>query len=38
MSMEETRFYLNGVFLHEFIDQDTKLMRTVATDGHDSQK
>ena len=34
MSMEETRFYLNGVFFHEFDDQDTKLIRTVATDGH----
>ena len=34
MSMEETRFYLNGVFFHEFIDQETKLIRTVATDGH----
>ena len=34
MSMEETRFYLNGVFFHEFIDKDAKLMRTVATDGH----
>ena len=33
MSMEETRFILTE-FFHEFIDQDTKLMRTVATDGH----
>jgi DNA polymerase-3 subunit beta len=34
MSMEETRFYLNGVFFHEFNGGKAKLLRTVATDGH----
>jgi DNA polymerase-3 subunit beta len=34
MSMEETRFYLNGVYLHEFVEDEKKYLRTVATDGH----
>ncbi len=34
MSMEETRFYLNGVYLHEFVENEKSYIRTVATDGH----
>ncbi len=33
ISTEETRYYLNGIFLHTIGDQDLKL-RAVATDGH----
>ncbi|GHD15417.1 DNA polymerase III subunit beta [Tianweitania populi] len=33
ISTEETRYYLNGIFLHTHGDQDLKL-RAVATDGH----
>jgi DNA polymerase-3 subunit beta len=33
ISTEETRYYLNGIFLHVHGDQDLKL-RAVATDGH----
>ena len=34
MSQEETRYYLNGVYLHAFTDGDTPLIRAAATDGH----
>jgi DNA polymerase-3 subunit beta len=34
MSQEETRYYLNGVYLHAFKDGKTKLLRAAATDGH----
>jgi DNA polymerase-3 subunit beta len=34
MSQEETRYYLNGVYLHPFKDGKTKLLRAAATDGH----
>ncbi len=35
MSMEETRYYLNGVYLHTIDDTDGKsVLRAVATDGH----
>lgn len=34
ISTEETRYYLNGVFLHVANGTDGKLLRTVATDGH----
>ena len=34
VSTEETRFYLNGIFLHVANGTDGKLLRTVATDGH----
>lgn len=34
MSQEETRYYLNGVYLHAFADGAAKLMRAAATDGH----
>jgi len=34
MSQEETRYYLNGVYLHAFTDGAKKLLRAAATDGH----
>ncbi len=34
MSQEETRYYLNGVYLHAFNDGSQKLLRAAATDGH----
>lgn len=34
VSTEETRFYLNGIFLHEATSKDEKILRAVATDGH----
>ena len=34
ISTEETRYYLNGIYLHEFDSADTPVMRAVATDGH----
>lgn len=34
MSQEETRYYLNGVFVHAFTDGDQALLRAAATDGH----
>ncbi len=34
MSQEETRYYLNGVYLHAFTDGTQKLLRAAATDGH----
>ena len=34
MSTEETRYYLNGVFLHASERGDKKVLRAVATDGH----
>jgi DNA polymerase-3 subunit beta len=34
VSNEETRYYLNGIFLHCVHQQDQVLMRAVATDGH----
>lgn len=34
MSQEETRYYLNGVYLHAFTDGDAPLLRAAATDGH----
>ncbi|MBM3616974.1 MAG: DNA polymerase III subunit beta [Alphaproteobacteria bacterium] len=33
ISTEETRYYLNGIYLHVAGDKD-KVLRTVATDGH----
>ncbi len=33
ISLEETRYYLNGIYLHESND-DNKVLRAVATDGH----
>ncbi|MEM8772599.1 MAG: DNA polymerase III subunit beta [Pseudomonadota bacterium] len=34
MSQEETRYYLNGVYLHAETDGDAPLLRAAATDGH----
>ena len=33
ISLEETRYYLNGIFLHESRDEN-EVLRAVATDGH----
>jgi DNA polymerase III subunit beta len=34
ISTEETRYYLNGIYLHVSGEGATKLLRAVATDGH----
>lgn len=34
MSQEETRYYLNGIYLHAQIEGGERLLRAVATDGH----
>lgn len=34
MSTEETRYYLNGIYLHEAEHDGVKVLRAVATDGH----
>ncbi len=34
MSTEETRYYLNGIYLHEAEQEGVKVLRAVATDGH----
>ncbi len=34
ISQEETRYYLNGIYLHAVEDDGTALLRAVATDGH----
>ncbi len=34
MSTEETRYYLNGIYLHEAEQDGVKVLRAVATDGH----
>ena len=34
ISTEETRFYLNGVYLHTAQGEDGQVLRAVATDGH----
>ncbi len=34
ISNEETRYYLNGVYLHPTTDEGTPVLRAVATDGH----
>lgn len=34
ISTEETRFYLNGIYLHAASDNDPPCLRAVATDGH----
>lgn len=34
ISTEETRYYLNGVYLHSTEKEGVKVMRAVATDGH----
>ena len=35
ISTEETRYYLNGIFLHAFESGDAPVLRAVATDGID---
>ena len=34
ISQEETRYYLNGIYLHAVDDEDGPVLRAVATDGH----
>jgi len=34
ISTEETRYYLNGIYLHTAQTNDTPMLRAVATDGH----
>ena len=34
ISTEETRYYLNGVYVHAFKAKEQSLLRAVATDGH----
>ena len=34
MSTEETRYYLNGIYVHEAENNGVKVLRAVATDGH----
>ncbi len=34
MSTEETRYYLNGVYLHPAVSSGNEVLRSVATDGH----
>jgi DNA polymerase-3 subunit beta len=34
ISNEETRYYLNGIYLHAASSDGTKVLRAVATDGH----
>ena len=34
ISMEETRYYLNGIYLHAAKTDDVDVLRAVATDGH----
>jgi DNA polymerase-3 subunit beta len=34
ISMEETRYYLNGIFFHATRDNGVQVLRAVATDGH----
>ena len=34
ISTEETRYYLNGIYIHQTESEGTKVLRAVATDGH----
>lgn len=34
ISTEETRYYLNGVFMHDTVSEGQPVLRSVATDGH----
>lgn len=34
MSTEETRYYLNGIYIHAAEDAEGRVLRAVATDGH----
>lgn len=34
ISTEETRYYLNGIYLHQAVSDNVDMLRVVATDGH----
>ena len=34
VSTEETRYYLNGIYLHSIKEKEKEVLRAVATDGH----
>ncbi len=34
ISTEETRYYLNGIYLHQSVSEGADVLRAVATDGH----
>ena len=34
VSTEETRYYLNGIYLHSIKEKEKEMLRAVATDGH----
>ena len=34
ISTEETRYYLNGIYLHQVVGEGGEMLRAVATDGH----
>jgi len=34
VSTEETRYYLNGIYIHSIIEEEKEVLRAVATDGH----
>jgi DNA polymerase-3 subunit beta len=34
VSTEETRYYLNGLYLHTVVENGQAMLRCVATDGH----
>ena len=34
ISTEETRYYLNGIYLHKAVNQNVNVLRSVSTDGH----
>ncbi|MCG8355129.1 MAG: DNA polymerase III subunit beta [Kiloniellales bacterium] len=34
ISTEETRYYLNGIYVHAAVDNEIPVLRAVATDGH----
>jgi DNA polymerase III subunit beta len=34
IAVEETRYYLNGIFLHQSVSDGVPVLRAVATDGH----
>jgi len=34
IAVEETRYYLNGIFIHQSVSEGVDVLRAVATDGH----
>ncbi len=34
IAVEETRYYLNGIFIHQSVSEGVPVLRAVATDGH----